>query len=155
MLINRTSARTKQKVTILSPSFPSPLFDPFLLRSRCVRARVTRSRRRRGERETYGKVGNRVYRGYGLVPIPSLVFVPTDLSILARCVTNVYVTTRAGRGGGGGGDKKEEGRDKWARKERKKGREKKGDGRIVENGAARRQEDSTGAGVNRARLNYC
>lgn len=101
MLTNRTSEAQSHH-----PFCP----HPFLLRSRCVRARVTRSRRRRGERETYGKVGNRVY-SYGLVPIPSLVFVPTDLSILARCVTNVYVTTRAGRGGGGG-EKKEEGRDK-------------------------------------------
>lgn len=103
MLTNRTSEAQSHH-----PFCP----HPFLLRSRCVRARVTRSRRRRGERETYGKVGNRVY-SYGLVPIPSLVFVPTDLSILARCVTNVYVTTRAGRGGEEEEEeKKEEGRDK-------------------------------------------
>lgn len=44
---------------------------------------------------------------------PSVVFVPTDLSILARCVTNVYVTTRQTGGGDRRArvDKKEEKRE--------------------------------------------
>lgn len=65
---------------------------------------------------------------------PSVVFVPTDLSILARSVTNVYVTTRQRRGAAGA----EAGKNGKERKRCGQKEEKKTRGRIVENEAARR-----------------
>lgn len=83
----------------------------------------------------------------GCTADPSLVFVPTDLSILARCVTNVYVTTSRRKG------RRQERREKrgkhWQKEERGRGEGKKSDERIVKNEIAhggRGLEESSSSG---------
>lgn len=112
--INLNGGHDRKEGSLLSPSWA--VSRPFLLRSRCVRARVTSSRRgvpngrRMGRLVTGCTAATEQSR-----TDPSLVFVPTDLSILARCVTNVYVTTPPGD---------EERRQRTRKKRKETGRQK-------------------------------
>ncbi|KAG7188715.1 hypothetical protein KM043_008337 [Ampulex compressa] len=80
---------------------------------------------------------------------PPVVFAPTDLSILARCVTNVYVTTRKSGGSSKGNRGKKERKRKAGTEEGRR------TGRELWRTEPRAEARSSWREAEPLRLNYC